>query len=155
MGNPMSSYWKRREPHKQQIEYVDDRILIRPMVDVPLVEKTHIYEGCIIPNRVIKGRNVYEIIEIGPQYYINGFSVTTEQDKVQLVTLFGYHPNRDPKTNLYCIPDYKKGVIFDQIYLDRLITNIKTYYLDNCYFIPRSVKYRKLKSIAIQFNEGG
>jgi hypothetical protein len=155
MAEHLSNYWKKRAPHKP-MEYVDDRIVIRPMHDLPLVEKQYIYEGQIVPNRIIKDRNVYEITRLDPQYYINGFMVITQQALVQVVTLFGFHPNRDPDTFLYCIPDYKKGVLFDQIYFERLLTNIKTWYLDNCFFLPSKKRYttKKLKSIAIQLNEG-
>lgn len=155
MEKHMSSYWKKRAPHKP-MEYVDDRIVIRPHNDLSLVEINYIYEGQIIPNRVIQNRNVYEITRLDPQYYINGFMVTTENGFVHLITLFGYHPNRNPDTNLYCLPDYKKGVLYNESYFERLLTNIKTWYLDDCYFRPGKSKYdlKRLKSISLQFNEG-
>jgi hypothetical protein len=149
----MSSYWKKREPR----EYVTDATAIwghNP--DLQLVEVGHVYEGVIIPDRMIKGKNVYEIIEIDELLHINGFIVITENELVYNVILLGYHPNRDPDTKQYCLPDRKKKVKFDQSYLDMLLTNIKTYYLDDCYWVPPKgkVKYKKLKSMYIQMNEG-
>lgn len=155
MAKHLSSYWKKRAPHKP-IDYVDDRIVIRPYVDLPLVEKTYIYEGQIIPNRIIKDKNVFEITNLNPQFFINGFTVTTENDLVSFITLFGYHPNKNPKTNLYCLPDHKKGVKFDEIYFERLLTNIRTWYLNDCFYYPAQKDYeaKKLKSISLQLNEG-
>lgn len=156
MEKRLSNYWKKRAPHKP-VDYVDDRIVIwSHNDDLPLVEKCYLYEGQIIPNRMVKDKNVFEITYLNPMFYINGFLVMTENDMVRTITLFGYHPNRDPKTNLYCLPDYKKGVKYDQVYFERLLTNIKTYYLDDCFYTPSHshVTYKKLKSMAIQLNKG-
>ena len=156
MGNRSSSYWKKRAPHKD-MDYVDDRIVIWGHdTDLPLIEKTYLYEGQITPTRMIKNKQAYEITYLHPQFFINGFMVTTEQDLVRHITLFGYHPNRDPATNLYCLPNYKKGVKYDGKYYEMLLTNIKTYYLDDCFYTPpkKQVEYKKLKSISMQFNEG-
>jgi hypothetical protein len=156
MAKNLSNYWKKPEQRKR-LDYVEDRSVIWGYNnDLPLIEKVYVYEGQIIPNRMIKQKNVYEITYIHPQYYINGFTVRTEQDMVTHVSLFGYHPNRDPKTLLYCQPDYKKGVKYDQVYFEMLLTNIRTYYLDNCFFYPGKshVRYKKMKSMYIQMNEG-
>lgn len=156
MGKPLSNYWKKRVPHKK-FDYVDDPIVIwSHNSDLPLVEKFHIYEGQITPNRVVMKKNVYEITYIHEEYIINGFCVKTENDFVHQITLFGFHPNRDPDTNLYCLPDYKKGVKYTEQYYQTLLTNIKTYYFDNCFFTPpkKKIEYRKLKSIYMQTNQG-
>ena len=156
MANHLSNYWKKRAQPKP-LDYVDDRIVIwGHNAELPLVEKVYLYEGQIIPTRMIKNQQAYEITYIHPQFFINGFMVMTEQEHVRTITLFGYHPNRDPKTNLYCLPDYKKGVKYDQKYYEMLLTNIKTYYLDNCFFIPgkMDVKYKKMKSVYMKMNQG-
>jgi hypothetical protein len=157
MGKSLSSYWKKRAPHKKHDDYVDDaRVIWNHNSDLPLIEKTYIYEGQITPNRMIKQKNVYEITFVHPQYIINGFSITTGNNFVEVITLFGFHPNRDPNTNLYCLPDYKKGIIYTPKYYEMLLTNIKTYYLDNCFFIPATthVIYKKMKSVYMQMNKG-
>lgn len=156
MGKHLSNYWKKPEQRKP-MDYVEDRTVIwGHNNDLSLVEKVYVYEGQIIPNRMIRNKNVYEITHISPQYYINGFNVVTEQDMVTNVILFGYHPNRDPETLLYCQPDYKKGIRYDQVYFEMLLTNIRTYYLDNCFFYPgkNDVRYKKMKSMYIQMNKG-
>jgi hypothetical protein len=52
------------------------------------------------------------------------------------VRLFGFHPNCDPNTDNFCLPDFKKDVKFSSEYLKTIITNIETYYLDSSYFNP-------------------
>lgn len=156
MDAKLSNYWK-RQGQRKVMDFIDDRCVIWSYDDnLPLVEKTYIYEGRITPNRVIKNKNVYEVTYIDPLYIINGFMIITEQDFVKTITLFGYHPNRNPETNLYCLPDYKKGIEYTNIYFESLLTNIKTYYLDDCFFVPslKHLKYKKMKSLYVQMNKG-
>jgi hypothetical protein len=100
-------------------------------------------------------RNVYRIKYLDELYHLDGFSITTENDKVMYVRVFGYHPNCDPDTDIFCLPDFKKGVYFTKEYLDVIITNIQTYYLDNCFFNPigRKVQCEKMKSMYVQLNK--
>lgn len=148
--------WRKRAPHKP-VDYLDDRIMIWGHDnDVPLVEKVYVYEGHITPTRMIQDKNVFEITYVHPIYYMHGFSVITHDDLVTTIVLFGHHPNRNPDTCTYCLPDYKTGVKYDEKYFQMLLTNIKTYYLNDCFFTPgkEHIKYKKLNSISMQFNKG-
>ena len=140
-----------------QLDYIEHRITLRPFVTegVPLIEKAYIYEGHITPNRMISNKNVYEITHLDPLFILNGFLVITENDMVKNIILLGHHPNRDPDTHLYCLPDLKKNVKYDSRYYENLVTSIKTYYLDNCFFKPTKVQatYKKLQSIFFQLNK--
>lgn len=138
------------------MDYIEDCTVVYSGSDELFVEKSYIYLGQIIPNRAIKQKNVYEITYLHPLYFIEGFIVITENDKVNRIVILGYHPNRDGKTGLYCLPDYKKSITFSEDYFNILLTNIKTFYLDSCYLTPRveHIKYKKLKSVYIQLNQG-
>jgi len=120
-----------------------------------LYEKHHIYINKIIPNRIILKKNVYKITFLDKVYFINGFDVVTENDKIRRIYLFGFHPNRDDN-GLYCLPEHKKNQLFTEQYFNMLLSNIKTYYFDSCYFKPPSslIKYKKMKSMYIQLNQG-
>lgn len=120
-----------------------------------LYEKHHIYIDEIIPNRIIIKKNIHKITFLDKVYFINGFDVVTENDKVRRVHLFGFHPNRDDN-GLYCLSEQKKNKLFTEEYFKILLSNIKTYYFDSCYFKPPSnlIKYKKMKSIYIQLNQG-
>lgn len=119
-----------------------------------LFKKTHIFIKQIIPNRVIKDKNVYKIKYLNEIYYLDGFEVSTENDKVINVRVFGFHPNCDPDTDNFCLPDFKKGVYLTTEYLNLIITNIQTYYLDNSFFNPtgKDLRYEKMKSMYVQLN---
>lgn len=120
-----------------------------------LYRKTHIFINQIIPNRVIMNKNVFKITYLDEQYHLDGFEVSTENDKVMNVRVFGFHPNCDPNTDNFCLPDFKTGVFFTSDYLKLILTNIETYYLDNCYFNPtgKQLRYKKMKSMYVQLNK--
>jgi len=118
---------------------------------------TFIYLGQIIPDTVIKERAAFKITHLDRSLYLQGFAITTytKQDRIYCINLFGEHPNCDPNTNAYCLPEQKKNLELSEDVLLMLIKNFKTYYLDNCYFIPqqKDLEYKKLQSINIQFNK--
>ncbi len=107
-----------------------------------LYKKTHIFINKIIPNRVIKNKNVYKIVYLDEVYHLDGFEVSTENDKINNIRVFGFHPNCHTETDNFCLPDFKKGVYLTSDYLKLIITNIQTYYLDNCFFNPTGKKLR-------------
>jgi hypothetical protein len=118
--------------------------------------KTYLFIGNITPTTVIKDRNAYEITFIDDCLTIKGFSITTytTEDKIMCINLFGEHPNCDPDTNVYCLPEEKVGRELNELNFNLLLTNLKTYYLDCAYFVPdkKDLEYKKLQSISIQFN---
>ena len=135
----------------------EDCKVIKPCVsDLPLVEEIYIYEGQITPNRMIIDKQLYEIVRLDQLWVLSGFAVTLENGKMERITIFGHHPNKDWKTGLYCMPERKIGLEFNKTYFDMLMMNIKTYYLNDCHTVPypSQVTYRKLKSMYIQLNQG-
>jgi len=120
--------------------------------------KSHVFIEPIIPTIVIKNKNAFEITYIDESLHLNGFVITTFTQNliVTCINLLGEHPNADPNTNVYCLPEYKQQKKLDESFLSLLVKNFKTYYYDSAYFIPdtKLVDYRKLKSIYIQLNGG-
>lgn len=145
----MSNFWKKQG--QPDINYNDAHI-IRPLCDLPFKQEYYIYEGQIMPTTMIQKHEAYEITEIHTFFIMQGFCVSTENDLVMHVSLFGPHPNRDPDTGLFCLPQEKLNVKFSPEYFNKLLTTLKTYYLDNAYFTPplHYVTYEKLKSAYIQ-----
>ena len=141
------NYLKKQEQH-------NIRLVVGDRGNKDLYRISYIYIQKIIPDRVIIDKNVYEITYIDERYHLDGFEITTENDKVHIVKVFGFHPNCDPDTDNFCLPDFKKGVEFTSEYLNMILTNIKTYYLDNCFFNPtgRKLRYEKMRSIFVQLN---
>lgn len=118
--------------------------------------KTHLFIGKIHPDVVIKDRNAFEITFLDESLVLQGFAITTytKDHQISCINLFGDHPNCDPDTNTYCLPDEKIGMKLNETSLSLLIKNFKTYYLDSAYFIPhnKDLEYTKLQSISVQFN---
>lgn len=119
------------------------------------VMKEFIYFKKIIPDRVIKNKNAYEITYLPPECIINGFCVTTVNNLVQKVHVFGIHPNVDLTTKEFCLPNHKLNTEYNDIYYDLLRMNFRTFYLDSAHFIPNKLEYKKIKSIYLQFNRWG
>lgn len=151
------NYLKKLEQHENQ-DYLGAPSVIGPASynDLPFIQEYHFYEGQITPDTMIQNREAYEITEIHHFLIIKGLSVHLENNKVKRVEIYGIHPNKDPETNLYCLPNHKLNVEFTDEYVRKLVRNIKIYYLDNCFFQPPSkyVTYKRLKSMSIQLNEG-
>ncbi len=140
---------------KKQEPLNDIRLVVGNRGNKPLYKISYIYIQKIIPNRIIMDKNAYEITHIDEMYHLAGFEVCTENDKVHNVRLYGYHPNSHPDTDIYCLPDFKLSVEFTPEFLSMLLTNIKTYYIDNCFINPlgKNVRYKKMKSMYIQLNQ--
>ena len=117
-----------------------------------VVAEEYIYLETIKPDRAIKNKNAYEISYILPQFVVKGFCIFVMNSKVIRVTIFGLHPNADAETGVFCLPDHKLNVKFDENYLDLLRSNLRTYYLDSAHFIPEKMELKKMKSIYLQFN---
>jgi len=101
-----------------------------------LYRQTYIYIQKIIPELVMKNQKVYNITYLNKILHLDGLEISIENEKVINIRLFGIHPNCDPDTDNYCLPDFKKGVKFSDKYLNLIYKNVKTYYLDSCYFNP-------------------
>ena len=149
MEKHLLSFLKKPEQHN------DVHLIVGRESKKHLYKKTHIFINQIIPNRVIKNKNVHNITYLDETYYLDGFEVSTENDKVINVRVFGFHPNCDSNTDNFCLPNFKKDVLLTDKYLKLILTNIKTYYLDNCFFNPtgKHLRYEQMKSMYIQLNK--
>lgn len=146
----MSNCWRKLEQHDNNLEYTMADIIKPAIDDLPFVIKYHIYKGEIIPNTIVEKDKVYEIEEIHEMLILNGLYIETENDKVKRINLFGLHPNRDPDTGIYCLPDFKKNQLFTKDYFDNLVKTIQIYYLNDSYFHPGNhVIQKEIQSINI------
>lgn len=94
-----------------------------------------LYKGLLIPDILVKDGKPYAITYLDPQFYIHGFLVFTESMKVENIILLGVHPNQDNNYK-YCLNEEKRNKLFTEIYFNALVRSIKTYYVDDAYFIP-------------------
>jgi len=102
--------------------------------------ETHFIPRTIIPTRIIDraGDDVglWKITKLAPDYIIKGYEITIENGKLIKVTFDAKHPNRDPDTSEYCIPEVLKRTVAGVEIIPQLELCMRTYQLENCYFLP-------------------
>ena len=98
--------------------------------------KEHLFEMVISPDCIIESKELLDIIYLSDEYFINSFTITTKGNKIQKVHLNGRHPNCNPENNEYCLNSNIVDKELNKENFYRIIGNIKTYYLDDCYFRP-------------------
>jgi len=69
----------------------------------------------IIPSILKRNSSYYRIEITDPEYIITEFEIHTNKNKKieKLIITKGNHPNCDPKTKIFCIPDFLKNQELD------------------------------------------
>ena len=102
--------------------------------------ETHTIPRTIIPTRIIDraGSKVglWKITKLSPDYIIKGYEITLDEGKLVKVTFDAKHPNRDPDTGEYCIPQVLQDTADGLDIIPHLELCLRTYQLENCYFLP-------------------
>lgn len=90
-------------------------------------------EKQIIPNRLIYNKKSFNIVEINSDCVIENYFVHTIDDKIEKVILESEHPNCDPETGIFCLPErlYNKKISSKK--LDLIEKMFETFNVDNCY----------------------
>ena len=87
----------------------------------------------IIPNCLIYNRKFFNIFEINSDCIIRRYFVYTVDDKIKKVILESNHPNCDPTTGVFCIPNRLYNKKLTNEILDFIEKIFKTFNVDNCY----------------------
>ena len=90
----------------------------------------------IFPDKLIYDHSFYKIKVTDPDYVINGFQVYTEENKIQKIKLNCSHPNCNPNTKEFCIPDCVKNLEINEESLKTIISMLKLFNFDNSYYQP-------------------
>ena len=93
----------------------------------------------IIPEKLITNKEFYKIKITDNTYIVEEFIVhidnkTKKIEKIRITK--GRHPNCDPKTKDFCIPEFLKEKEFNSESLDIIINVIKLFYFDSSYEKP-------------------
>ena len=99
---------------------------------------SNIIEKRIIPNKLICNKSLYEITLNSDKYVIKKIVVFINRDnKIEkLFILDGIHPNCNPKTKEFCIPNSIKQIQFDKNSLEIIENTIKIFNFDSAFFQP-------------------
>ncbi len=90
----------------------------------------------IIPKRLIFENNVYYLTKLDKILIIKSYVIELKDSRIVRLFLNNRHPNCDPSTNLFCLPDY---FIDTKITKQRLLlieNLLETYNMNNCYWSP-------------------
>ena len=116
-----------------------------------IVQKAYVYLGRIVPKYIVKKGKVYKICYLNPMWFINGFIVYVENNKVYEVSVFGRHTNADPETNVFCLRNDMKNIVFNLEYFYNLVEALEIFSLDSCHCQPNKedVIYKELPSLRL------
>ncbi len=90
----------------------------------------------IIPKKLIFEDNVYYITKVDKILIIKSYILELINSKIIRLFLNVKHPNCDPSTNLFCLPEY---FINSKITKQRLLlieNLLETYNMNNCFWSP-------------------
>lgn len=91
----------------------------------------------IVPDRLIFKNCVMKITTIYKKFIVNKYRIQfTHDNRVSRIFLDTVHPNCDPRTKVFCIPEELKNGKFDIAIIPFTENLIRTFNLDDCYFQP-------------------
>jgi len=108
----------------------------------------------LIPQRILtREKKIYKIIEVDKPFIINEYDVITDKnDYIKELLLYSKHPNCDPASGRFCLPEEIIGKKFNT-FTKRLIEEMLIVYnLRDAYFSPwLNLKWKE--NIPITFNK--
>jgi len=98
----------------------------------------------IAPKKIIHNGDVYNILKYPDKYFIKGYKITLLNGKIYNVHINGAHPNAEPSTGKFCIPNDLRKIDFNANIKKMLEIIMSQHNLNNCYFTPwNEIHYRK------------
>lgn len=108
--------------------------------------KNNTIRDVYVPNRLIFRHEVYQIIDIVRKFTIREYIIKTVDNKIDMVILNNPHPNANPQTGEFCIPNYLRSYEINKQSLQFIENMLRCFNLDSCYFTPWSeIEYRRLE----------
>ena len=110
----------------------------------------HSFNTTIVPNRVIVNSEFYKIDIIDPELIIKQVDIYTFNKTKKINKIFikqGIHPNANPHTGEFCIPDYIKKMEVNGDSLKIIENMITLFNFRSSYFQPWSGFKKQERSI--------
>ena len=109
------------------------------------IKKREILEF-IVPRKLIFQNKMFEILKINSDYHIRGYTIKTCDDFIEEVIISGKHPNANPRTDEFCIPNFLRKYKITEESLKMINNILYCFNLDDCYFTPwNDITYKKLE----------
>lgn len=103
----------------------------------------------LVPNRLIYQNKLYSITDIDHDHYINKYEIfLDDEDRINIVCVDCDHPNADPQTDIFCLPEELKNRHISKKLIKEIEVVMETYNLNHSYFAPWSyISYDKYDPI--------
>ena len=88
------------------------------------------------PYKLIYRNEIFNIIDIHRKFIVKEFIVKTVDGNIDSVFLNNPHPNANPRTGEFCIPNKLRKLTFDKTTISLIRSMITCFNLDDCYFTP-------------------
>jgi len=110
--------------------------------------KTETIRNVHTPYKLIFRNQIHEILKLDPKFVIRGYKIQTVDGKIDNIFLNNPHPNADPGTGEFCIPNKLRELELNENTLKMISTMLCCFNLDDCYFTPwDEIEYRKQEVI--------
>lgn len=108
--------------------------------------KETFFDRIIIPDRAIYNRRLYKMVA-ETKFIIKGFKVTIINGKIFKVNIRGKHPNANPKSRDFCIPNVLRKLPLNEESETLIHNKLSCFNLDDCYYTPWSeIELKKLEA---------
>lgn len=89
----------------------------------------------IIPSRLIYKNKFYSITDIDDDYIVNKYEIhLDDNDRIENVYIDADHPNSDPRTDIFCLPEGLKNRYLTRKLIKEIEIIIETYNMNHPYF---------------------
>jgi hypothetical protein len=93
------------------------------------------FDRIIIPDKAIYRGEPYRM-NVESKFIIKGFKVKVINDKIFQIFIRGRHPNANPKTREFCLPNILRKLPLNEESLKFIHNQLGCFNLDDCYFMP-------------------
>lgn len=115
-----------------------------------MIIKDYLIREAHTPFKLIYKNQIHEITSIDRKFVIKGYTIKTVNDKIDTVTIKNPHPNANPRTGEFCIPNSLRKLKLDENTLNMINLMLCCFNLDDCYFTPwDEIKYKKQEVLGL------
>lgn len=99
--------------------------------------RKNIEKSPIVPDIMIFKDKIFDITSVDPEFVISKYELMIDNNILKGLKLVNSrHPNCNPENGMFCLPEGMKDNVFTTEMYERLKYAMKTFNLDNCYFMP-------------------
>lgn len=106
--------------------------------------ENHVIRNFHAPNKIIYRGKIHQLTNLDKKFLIKGYTIKTVDKKIDSIILNNPHPNANPRTGEFCIPNNLRNNFIDDSTLNMIGCMLCCFNLDDCYFTPwDEIEYKK------------